>query len=105
MDSCNSRLALQRLPLVTLFLSERCNSRFDSVDARIAGRGNTKASHKFLGVDLAAFKLRRILRRTDDLSLGGTELVDYAGYQRNFRTYDGEIGINRVRRGEIIRAR
>ena len=56
-------------------------------------------------MNLAAFELRGILRGTDDLSLGGAELVDYAGDQRNFRTDDGEIGIDGVRRGQVIRGR
>ena len=61
--------------------------------------------HELLGVDLAPFQLRRILRGTDDLALGRTELVDDAGDQGNFRSDDGEIGIDRVRRSQVVRGR
>ena len=86
-------------------LSERGDARVYRFHASEASGGNPQASHELLGVDLAAFKLRRILRRPDDLALGGAELVDHAGDQRNFRTDDGEIGIDGVRRGEVVRGR
>ena len=86
-------------------LGERGNPRFDRLHASVASSGNSKALHEFLGVDLAAFELRGILRGPDDLALGRAELVDHAGDQRNFGTDDGEIGIDGVRRGQVIRGR
>jgi MoaA/NifB/PqqE/SkfB family radical SAM enzyme len=40
MESCNPRTSLERLPLVTLFLSERCNSRCVSCDYWRHGRAD-----------------------------------------------------------------
>jgi len=84
-------------------LSECRDPRFDRLHAKVASSGNTKASHELLGMDLAAFELRCILGRPDDLAIDGAELVDDASHQRNLRTDNGETGIDRVRRSQIIR--
>jgi MoaA/NifB/PqqE/SkfB family radical SAM enzyme len=65
MDSCNSRLALQRLPLVTLFLSERCNSRCVSCDYWRHGQAD---------LDLEA-----VTRLLPSLERLGTEVVLISG--------------------------
>ena len=47
-------------------LRERFDGRLADLGADEARRGNADALHEFLGVDLAAFELRVLLRGTDD---------------------------------------
>lgn len=65
MESCNPRTSLERLPLVTLFLSERCNSRCVSCDYWRHGR-----------VDLDLEAVNRLLPSLERL---GTEVVLISG--------------------------
>lgn len=65
MGSCNSQTSLERLPLVTLFLSERCNSRCVSCDYWRHGRA-----------DLDFDAVNRLLPSLERL---GTEVVLISG--------------------------
>ncbi len=65
MDSCNPQRSLARLPLVTLFLSERCNSRCVSCDYWRHGRAD---------LDLEA-----VTRLLPGLERLGTEVVLISG--------------------------
>ena len=86
-------------------LGESGHARIHRLHASVASGGNAKASHELLGVDLAPFQLRRIARRPHDFPLGGAELVDHAGHQGNFRSDDSEVGIDGVRRSQVVRGR
>ena len=50
--------------------------------------------HEDLGEVLGAFELRGGLRRAEDAQAGGAELVDDAGGERSFRSYD--------RKGDVV---
>ena len=65
MESCNPRMSLARLPLVTLFLSERCNSRCVSCDYWRHGEAD---------LDLEA-----VTRLLPSLERMGTEVVLISG--------------------------
>ncbi len=60
--------------------------------ANEARGGNAHALHEFLGVDLAAFELRVLLRGTNDGEAAGAELIHDAGDQRDFGADYSEVG-------------
>jgi hypothetical protein len=53
-------------------------------------------------MNLAAFQLRGVPGRSDNSSVCCAKLIDDAGDQRHFGSNDGQVGVDRICRSQVV---